>query len=173
MSSAVASAAEQKGLFLATQDALNKTLQEKQTLTEEQKQWQLGAQSAAAGIDGETTHSAVACQTEAVPDADSDEAGSPGSQLVRGRSTVPRSSSKQRSIEEQRARVEELQSRLDRQLALESTRAAMQEEELHALREKLEAAMAVAVTEAVSDVKAQLGEPAAPLQRITISVDLG
>ena len=51
-----------------------------------------------------------------------------------------------------------LQSRLDRQLALESTRAAMQEEELHALREKLEAAMAVAVTEAVSDVKAQLGQ---------------
>ena len=173
VSSAVASAAEQKGLFLATQDALNKTLQEKQTLTEEQKQWQLGAQSAAAGIDGETAHSAVACQTEAVADADSDEAGSPGSQLVRGRSTVPRSSSKQRSIEEQRARVEELQSRLDRQLALESTRAAMQEEELHALREKLEAAMAVAVTEAVSDVKAQLGEPAAPLQRIAISVDLG
>ena len=33
--SAVASAAEQKGLFLATQDALNKTLQEKQTLTED------------------------------------------------------------------------------------------------------------------------------------------
>ena len=173
MSTAVASAAEQKGLFLATQDALNKTLQEKQTLTEEQKQWQLGAQSAAAGIDGATTHSAVACQTEAVPDADSDEAGSPGSQLVRGRSTVPRSSSKQRSIEEQRARVEELQSRLDRQLALESTRAAMQEEELHALREKLEAAMAVAVTEAVSDVKAQLGKPTATLQRIAISVDLG
>ena len=47
----------------------------------------------------------------------------------------------------------------------------MQEEELHALREKLEAAMAVAVTEAVSDVKAQLGKPTAP-SRIAL-VDLG
>ena len=52
---ATAAESEHKSLFLATKDALNKSLETQQQLTDEQKQWQLGAETEAVAAGAVTT----------------------------------------------------------------------------------------------------------------------